>query len=118
MPLNLDVVIEASGAMDNVNKIFRSINANGRVAVLARSGIPLQVDAVDHMITNAISLIGSRGHLCGAFSDIINLYRQGRIPLGKLITSVAEDINELAEFLKNPERIINKNCKVLAHFKE
>ena len=118
MPLNFDVVIEASGAMDNVNKVFRSINANGRVAVLARSGIPLQVDAVDHMITNAISLIGSRGHLCGAFSDIINLYRQGRIPLGKLITSVAEDINELAEFLKNPDRIINKNCKVLAHFKE
>ncbi|MCP4712394.1 MAG: alcohol dehydrogenase catalytic domain-containing protein, partial [Planctomycetes bacterium] len=76
-PADIDVVIEASGELNNVSRIFRRLNANGRIALLARSGVPLVLDAVDHMITNAVSIIGSRGHLCGAFSDIINLYKKG-----------------------------------------
>jgi len=116
MPTSVDVVIEASGEIDNVNMIFRSINANGRVALLARSGKPFHLDALDHMITNEVSIVGSRGHLCGAFSDIIILYRQGRIPLGDIVTFVAQDINELYSLLQTPDRIINNNCKVLAGF--
>jgi threonine dehydrogenase-like Zn-dependent dehydrogenase len=115
LPENIDVVIEASGEMSNINTIFRSINPNGRVALLARSGAPFKIDAVDHMITNAISIIGSRGHLCGAFSDIMILYQQGRIPLGSIITYVAEGVNALYRLLENPDKIINENCKVLAH---
>lgn len=57
-PQSVDVVIEASGEMNNVNRIFRRLNANGRVALLARSGASLKLDAVDHMITNAVSLVG------------------------------------------------------------
>ncbi len=114
VPLNIDVVVEASGDMDNINTIFRSINPNGRVALLARSGKPLNVDAVDHMITNEISIIGSRGHLCGAFSDIMVLYRQGRIPLGSIVTQVVEGIDALNNILKDTDKVIEENCKVLA----
>ncbi len=113
---NIDVVIEASGEMDNINNIFRHIKPNGRVALLARSGKPLLIDAMDHMITNAISIIGSRGHLCGAFSDIMMLYKQGRIPLGSIVTHVADGIDALKEMLEMPGKIVDENCKVLARF--
>jgi len=83
-PKQIDVVIEASGSLSNVKQIFRQVNAAGRIVLLARSREPLVLDTVDHMITNAISMIGSRGHLCGAFDKILMLYRQGRIPLGDL----------------------------------
>ncbi len=116
LPENIDVVIEASGEISNINAIFRKINPNGRVALLARSGAPLQIDAMDHMITNAISIIGSRGHLCGAFSDIMILYRQGRIPLGNIVTHVVDGIDSLSRLLKNPDKIIQENCKILARF--
>ena len=111
---NIDVVIEAAGDMNNINTIFPSINPNGRVALLARSGAPLQIDAMDHMITNAISIIGSRGHLCGAFSDIMILYQQGRIPLDSIVTHVVDGIEALGQLLKDPDKIIQENCKVLA----
>jgi D-xylulose reductase len=68
-PRFVDVVIEASGNMDNINRIFRCVNANGRIAILARSGTSLALDDTDHMITNAVSLIGSCGHLGGAFTN-------------------------------------------------
>lgn len=112
-PPFVDVVIEASGAMDNVTRIFRRLNANGRVALLARSGSPLALDAIDHMITNAISLIGSRGHLCGAFAKILNLYDNGRIPLEEIVTEVVDGPERLCELLKSPGRILDGNCKVL-----
>ncbi|MDY0039593.1 MAG: alcohol dehydrogenase catalytic domain-containing protein [Desulforhabdus sp.] len=113
MPASIDVMIEASGQLGNVAGIFRRLNANGRVALLARSGMPLVLDAVDHMITNAITLIGSRGHLCGAFAKILRLHENGRIPLGEVITEVLEGPEELAAILRSPQRILTGNCKVL-----
>jgi len=112
-PITIDVVIEASGVLGNVDRIFRRINGNGRVVLLARSGKPLVLDATDHMITNAISIIGSRGHLCGAFIDILNLYKQGRIPLDSIITNVVHGLTELQSLLQSPEKIITENCKIL-----
>jgi threonine dehydrogenase-like Zn-dependent dehydrogenase len=109
----VDVVVEASGSLDNINRIFRRINANGRVALLARSGVPMVLDALDHMITNAISIVGSRGHLCGAFSDILNLYRKGRIALPDIVTEVINGPEEMCEKLKSTEKILQENCKVL-----
>jgi len=114
---SVDVVIEASGKLENVNRVFRRINANGRVALLARSGVPLVIDALDHMITNAISLVGSRGHLCGAFSDILSLYKKGRIPLGKIVTTVVKDPEGMCELLGSTEKILENNCKVLVRFR-
>ncbi len=112
-PAGVDVVIEASGVLDNVNKIFRRINANGRVALLARSGVPLLLDAVDHMITNAILLAGSRGHLCGAFGNILRLYQEGRLPLDEVVTTVVNGLDEALDQFRCSKTIFNENCKVL-----
>lgn len=114
----VDVVIEASGQLDNIGKTFSDININGRVVLLARSGVPLVLDNVDHMITNAVLLTGSRGHLGGAFSAILSLYRNGRIPLGQLVTEVVDGPERLAELLNTPQRILLENCKVLVQLND
>lgn len=115
-PRSVDVVIEASGNTDNVTKVFRSLNANGRIALLARSGKPLVLDAVDHMITNAVSLIGSRGHLGGAFAKILSLCENGRIHIDEIVTDVVSGPEGLRDILESPERIVEENCKVLVNF--
>lgn len=115
-PNQIDVVIEASGVLSNVNQVFRQVNANGRIVLLARSGEPLVLEATDHMITNAISIIGSRGHLCGAFNKILALYKQGRIPLDSIVTSVVNGTTELQSLLQSPEKITTQNCKVIVKF--
>lgn len=115
-PQDVDVVIEASGDLQNVTRIFRRIDANGRIALLARSGVPLTLDASDHMITNEIALIGSRGHLCGAFMDILRLYRKGRIPLEKIVTNIVNGPEAICRLLTSPATIIQENCKMLVRF--
>ena len=115
-PSSIDVVMEASGHMDNVRKVFRRLNANGRVALLGRSGEPLVLDAVDHMITNAVSLIGSRGHLGGAFSNILSLCQNGRISLDEIVTQVVHGPEGLCGLLQSPGKLLEENCKVLASF--
>lgn len=117
-PRAVDVLIEASGAMNNVTQLFRQLSANGRVALLARSGKPLELDAVDHMITNQISIVGSRGHLCGAFASVLNLFKNDRIPLEEIVTEVVQGTDKLAMTLKDPERVLNRNCKVLARLND
>ena len=112
-PCSVDVVIEASGHMDNVGRVFRHVNANGRIALLGRSGTPLVLDAVDHMITNAVSLVGSRGHLGGAFAKILSLCESGRISLDEIVTDVVEGPEDLCRLLRSPKRILEENCKVL-----
>lgn len=106
-------VIEASGSLDNVAMIFSKIDANGQVVLLARSGSSLVLTNVDHMITNQINIKGSRGHLCGAFSSILNLYRSGRINLGSTVTLVVKGLNELKTVLGNNDIMIKENCKVV-----
>ena len=117
-PQRVDVVVEASGYLENINKIFRQINANGRVVLLARSGIPLVLEAIDHLITNAILIIGSRGHLCGAFNDILRLHQEGRIALNEIVTAVLNSPEELKDVLNNSDKILNENCKILVRFGE
>jgi threonine dehydrogenase-like Zn-dependent dehydrogenase len=115
-PDAVDVVIEASGHMDNVSKVFRRLKANGRVALLGRSGSPLVLDAIDHMITNAISVVGSRGHLGGAFAKILNLSQNGRVPLDEIVTEILAGPENLCDMLESPARILQENCKVLVNF--
>jgi threonine dehydrogenase-like Zn-dependent dehydrogenase len=112
-PPRVDVVIEASGVMDNVRRVFRRLNPNGRVVLLGRSGAPLTLDGMDHMITNAISLTGSRGSLGGAVAKVLSLYASGIIPLDAIVTDVLDGPQKLCGLLKSPERIIDANCKVL-----
>ena len=113
-PRRVDVVIEASGDLTNIERIFRRLNANARVWLVARSGNPLTLGAVDHMITNAITLGGTRGHLGGAFVKILSLYENGRLPLGDVVTDVIHGPRELCETLQNPGRVFQQNCKILA----
>ncbi len=114
-PKRVDVLIEASGHMDNVRRTFRHLNPNGRIALLGRSGTPLMLDAVDHMITNAISINGSRGHLCGAFSNILKLCLKKRIGLDQIVTEVVDGPEGIRDILRSPQRIA-QNCKILARF--
>jgi len=115
-PSSIDVVMEASGNMGNINRVFRRLNANGRVAILGRSGEPLLLDAVDHMITNAVSLIGSRGHLGGAFAKILSLCRNGRLSLDDAVTDIIKGPEEICNLLKSPGKVLEENCKVLVNF--
>ncbi len=110
---NFDVVIEASGVLENVEKIFRKIDANGRVVTLARSGLPFTIRDIDHMITNQITIIGSRGHLCGAFNKILRLQKARRINLSNIITKIVEDLDEIKDLLENNESLVKENCKVM-----
>ena len=115
-PHILDVVIETSGQMENITRVFRKVNANGRIAVLARSGSPLVLDAVDHMITNAVSVVGSRGHLGGAFAKILSLCENGRLSLDEIVTDVVMGPAGVRDLLRSPQRLLEENCKVLVRF--
>jgi (R,R)-butanediol dehydrogenase / meso-butanediol dehydrogenase / diacetyl reductase len=113
-PANIDVIIEASGDLEYVNRIFCNLNPNARIALLARLGVPLKIDNVDHLITNAITIVGSRGHLGGAFHKIIDLYIHKKIDLCSVVTTVDQGIEKLKYYLQeNPSEITQENCKVL-----
>jgi len=109
----VDVVLECSASLANLNRIFRRIKPGGRVVLLGRSGEPLQLDAVDHMITNAIRIRGSRGHL-GALTQAIECHRDGRLPMSAAITGVLDSLDALAEALQRPDTLTRTHCKLLA----
>jgi hypothetical protein len=89
------------------------MDADGRIVLLARSGEPLVVNATDHIITNAISIVGSRGHLGGAFSTVLKLYAQKRFHPVEIVTGVVDGMEKLRELLASPGKVIQEHCKVL-----
>jgi threonine dehydrogenase-like Zn-dependent dehydrogenase len=109
----VDVMIEASGKLDNVDRAFTRLAPNARVVLLGRSGAPLSIAAVDHMITNAISVSGSRGHLGGVLPRVFGLYRAGLLPLPEAVTGVLGSLEELALALRDPDTIAREHCKLL-----
>jgi (R,R)-butanediol dehydrogenase/meso-butanediol dehydrogenase/diacetyl reductase len=109
-----DVVIEASGFLDNIQNIMTRIKPRGRVVLLARSGNPFSLKSIDHIITNAIKIMGVRGHVGGIFSQLINLYKSGTLPLHEAVTGTVQSINELELILNNSDDLIARHCKVLA----
>ncbi len=111
---SFDVLIEASGAVDNVDRALRMLGPNGRVALLARGGRPLVLGHVDHLITNNISVVGSRGNLGDAFAHVLRLMRLGRLRLDDAVTDVVEGPSELHQRLLDPVSVLHDNCKVLA----
>ncbi|KAF6583003.1 MULTISPECIES: zinc-dependent alcohol dehydrogenase [Paenibacillus] len=112
-PLKIDVVFESSAYVENVNHIFKHVSENGRIVLLGRRGVPLEINGVDHMITNEISVKGSRGHLCGAFAQILALQKAGRIHLEEIVTNVVEDLKDIKKFLEHRELLERENCKVV-----
>jgi threonine dehydrogenase-like Zn-dependent dehydrogenase len=108
-----DVVFECSGELGNVERVFDRISPNGRVILLGRSGKPLSIAATDHMITNAISVAGCRGHLGGALGKVIALYRAGLLPLDEIVTGEVNSLEELATVLAEPHKVAEHHCKLL-----
>ncbi len=109
-----DVLLETSGCLANVDRSLVRIGAGGRIALLARCGAPLSLRRVDHLITNNVSIIGSRGHLGGAVGRILQLVRDGRLPLHEAVTEVAQGLDGLQSALSNPAALAGKQCKLLA----
>jgi alcohol dehydrogenase len=108
-----DVVIETSGDLDNVRRMLPAVAPNGRVALLARSGAPLAIEHVDHMITHNVALFGCRGHLGGPVPEVLDLVRRGRVPLHELVTGVLPSLDALADALRAPRDLTAAHCKVL-----
>ena len=111
-PGGIDVAIETSGCMGNVAHALPGMNAHGRIVVLARSGEPLTLPSIDCMITNAVSIVGSRGHL-GAFGTLLEWYARGRFQPGRIVTRVADGLGEFAGLLAHPADIPDREGKVL-----
>lgn len=109
----VDVVLECSGDLTNMSRLFAGIQPSGRVVLLGRSGAPLVIDNVDHLITGAISIIGSRGHL-GVLADVVHLYRSGRLPLAAIVTGELDSLEALHSNLVAADDIAQKHCKLLA----
>jgi threonine dehydrogenase-like Zn-dependent dehydrogenase len=110
----VDVVVETSGQLENVDRSLARVGANGRVALLARCGAPLGLQRVDHLITNQVSILGSRGHLGGAVGHVLQLYRDSRLPLHEAVTGVVEGLDGLRSALADPSALAGKHCKLLA----
>jgi amino acid adenylation domain-containing protein len=108
-----DVVIEASGSLDGASRLIPRLDGNGRLVLLARTGQPLVVEHVDQVISRSLQVIGSRGHLGGAFGAVLDLVRRGRIDLRQPVTRVVRGFDELADALRNPHRLVMGDCKVV-----
>ncbi|WP_038054507.1 zinc-binding dehydrogenase [Thioalkalivibrio sp. ALJ1] len=109
----VDVVLECSGDLSVLDTVFPAIRPEGRVALLGRNGQPLHLKNVDHMITNAIQLVGSRGHLGGPQAQALALHRNGILPLLAPVTGTLSSLDELAELLQDPARAVQGHCKLL-----
>lgn len=107
-----DVLLESSGCVDNLNRTFTRIAPLGRAILLGRGGEPLSIDAVDHMITNAVTVAGSRGHLGGALDQAMALHTAGLLPLGAATTRVLDTLPQLCAALNDSE-MFDRNCKII-----
>lgn len=107
-----DVVIEAAGALCDINTLIRLMRPNGRMVLLARTGGCMSIDTVDDMISKSLTIVGSRGHLGGAFDALIGLLRAGKLDLSKCVTRVASGLSELISVLENPTDAARYECKI------
>jgi threonine dehydrogenase-like Zn-dependent dehydrogenase len=111
-----DAAIETSGDMRMLARTVGRIGPNGRLALLARTGQPLILESLDHLITNNITIIGSRGHLGGIFETLIPFVRDGRLPLSEAVTEVVSGIGGLFDRLSKAGSLKGQQCKVLCEF--
>lgn len=113
----IDVVIEASGDLSTIDRALPMMNAGGRILLLGRAGRPLEVVDADYLITNAISITGSRGHLGGAFDSILKLFSKKLFDPSAAVTDEIAGIEKLQAFLLAPDGVSHQSCKVLVNFK-
>ena len=111
-----DVLIEASGDLPMTDSLLTRLDANGRLCLLARSGRPLVLSAMDHIISYNITILGVRGHLGGIFEKLMALVAEGRLPLHGVVTGVVDGVEALATALADPAAIARDHCKLLCRF--
>jgi len=114
----IDVVLEASGDLGNIDRVLGRLGACARVALLARTGKPLRLAGVEHLITNGITIFGSRGHLGGAFEDVLRLYRAGALPLHDAVTGEVDGLQGIQRELQSPDSFESRHAKVLGRLCE
>lgn len=108
-----DCAFETSGELSNVDHFVDRIGASGRICLLARSGMPLQIRDVDHLITNNIRVVGTRGHLGGLFERLWRAQRAGLVDLGAVVTRRVHGLAELLRVLQTPQDVVRGDCKVV-----
>jgi 2-desacetyl-2-hydroxyethyl bacteriochlorophyllide A dehydrogenase len=108
-----DVIIEAAGALDAIDGLITQMRPNGRIVLLARTGTPLSLTRVDEVITKSIKVMGSRGHLGGAFDEILELIRHGRLDLGQIVTRRVSGLAGIIEVLSDPITSAQLDCKII-----
>jgi (R,R)-butanediol dehydrogenase / meso-butanediol dehydrogenase / diacetyl reductase len=113
-----DVVIEAAGALEQLDQLLPRINGNGRIVLLARTAANLAITGVHYLISKSLHVIGSRGHLGGAFDAILSLTREGRLDLRQVVTRVISGLDEMSDVLRDPEGLVASECKVIAELSE
>lgn len=109
---NFDLLLEASGALASVDASMRCMSANASIVLLARGTEPLLLQTVDHIVTNGITIVGSRGHLGGAFDTVLSLWASGRLPLHDAVTGVKQGLNAICQSLQQPEKLLDEHCKL------
>lgn len=113
-PTPVDVVVECSGELANVDRVVERLAPHARVVLLARRGAPLTVQRTDHLITNHVTILGARGHLGGAMLDVLRLERAGRVRLAETVTAVVDGFDGLRAALVAPDEVAQAQCKLLA----
>lgn len=107
-----DLLFEAAGAMDVIERALPLLAPQAKVLLLSRGSAPLHLASVATIVTNGISLIGSRGHLGGVMEQVLSLARTGQLPLHEAVTGVEQELDRLLALLESPDRVIGEHCKL------
>ncbi len=107
-----DLLVETSGGLADVDRTIHRMGPRSHVVLLARGTAPLHLTAVDQVVTNGISITGSRGHLGGAFQSVLALWQSGRLPLHRAVTGVLQGFDSILQLLEQPSLLNEAHCKL------
>lgn len=108
-----DLLVECSGALNQAAQTVRRLRPNARMLLLSRGhSRQMTLDAVDHLVTNAVSIIGSRGHLGGSVGSILRLLDSGRLPLHEAVTGVEHGLESVLQAMQGAAGLVEQHCKL------
>jgi threonine dehydrogenase-like Zn-dependent dehydrogenase len=103
------LVVECSGQADPA-VVIGSARPGGVVVALGRTGRAFAVP-LDELITRGIALVGARGQV-GSLPRVIAWMATGRLDPMPFLTRRLSGLEDLAEWLRHPERFAQE-CKVV-----